>query len=273
MTTAVHERSVEFENTFIRNPLVAVDRLNKGIEFGEGSREAMGAAISNILCGGIAIVYGNHQSFGDGIPLMQVTSWLKHATELPGYQIPSSMTSLEQPLHQALEPIYHARGLYPVGVYTEDELENADPEERRNNRAAAVKLAKGPAEGYGLALFPEADPVGGTIDEDGSILGMQEVVRNDLEGYRRIFMKRYRPEKVFFLPVGINGSYHIYKPETNTPGELAIKAVCDDIVDEPFVTVSAAEPIRAVDVEGDINHVLMSAVAKLLPEEARGFYR
>lgn len=269
---AVHERTGEFLETFTENPIGAVYRLNEGIELGGQSYEAIRDGASKLLGGAVIVILGNHQSYGDGIPLMRVTAPLAHTTELPGFQIPSSMDSLSQPLHQALEPIYHARGLYPVGVYTDDELENADAEKTKVNRAAAIKLAKGPQEGFGLVLFPEADPVGGSRTPDGSIMGMQEVTRDDLRGYARIFTKRYGPDKVFFLPVGIDGSYNIYQPETNTPGELAIKAVCDGVIDEPFVTVNVGQLINAADIKGDHNQVLMSAVADLLPEEARGFY-
>lgn len=273
MAATIHERTGEFTSTFLDDPVRAINRLDSGIEVGEKSSEPIANAISQVLGGGILIIAANHQSYGDGIPLMRVTSQLKHETEVPGYYIPSSMDSLAQPLHQALEPIYHARGLYPVGVYTEEELKENSPEETRNNRAAAVKLAKGPEEGYGLALFPEADPVGGSQKAEGGILGMQEVGRNDLAGYKRIYMKRYGSEKVFILPVGIHGSFNIYQPETNTPSELAIKAVCDNIVDEPFVSVSVGELIPVVDIgEANANEVVMSAIASLLPEEARGFY-
>ena len=271
MSLAVHPRTQEFFETFIANPEQSVERLSRGTAIYD-DRGTIGDLAVEINSGVIPVVLANHQSFADGLVLSEITDAIRSSSHLEGFRIPGSVTAMGQPLHQSLAPIYEQRGLITIGVYTEQEMTELGQDMTGYNARAALSLYKGPHEGYGIVFLPEADPVGGSMDADGKLLGMQEVTRNDLEGYRTRLTKKYPWRTVAFVPIGIDGSYHIYSPETNTPGELAIKAVCDNVVDEPFVTVNVGELIFADEITGDVNTFLMSAVAKLLPEHARGFY-
>ncbi|MCA9333122.1 hypothetical protein KDA00_04605 [Candidatus Saccharibacteria bacterium] len=266
-----HPRTEEFFETFLSNPEQAVERIDGIINFEEDSSN-LDTLANEILEGAIPIIYANHQSFADGLVLSRVTRQLMERTELEGFKIPASATGESQPLHSALLPIYHDRGLFPVGVYTDEELETLGPDEQRINRKAALSLLKGPSEGFGLAVFPEASPEGGIKTQDGGIRGIQQLKRDDLRGYHSIFQKRYKNRDVLFVPVGIDGSYNIYQPETNGPGELAVRTVCDGELLETFVDLTVGEPINANNLDGDFNSLLMAAVAELLPYHAKGYY-
>lgn len=268
-----NERSQEFFDTFMAEPERSLERLDQMMML-EDTNGALDQMANYMLADAIPVIFANHQSFADGLALIHVTQLLTDETDIEGFKIPSSAGAESQPLHEVLSPVYESCGLYPVGVYTEEEIAVLREGAARKNRTATIELVKAPAHNFGLALFPEASPNGGIKNPDGTIRGMQQVVRDDLRGYATIYTKRYSEREVVFLPVGIHGTYEIYDPESNLPGPHAIEAVCDG-TDAlwPFVDIKVGEPIPVDEIVGDYNTFLMSAVAKLLPEEARGFYR
>jgi hypothetical protein len=273
----VHQtsRATEFLNTFINSPLITLENIERITEF-DASSENLDLFAEHILRGAIPIIYANHQSFADGLMLSRVTSAVIKrngvSSYLKGYLMPSSITAESQPLHQTLLPIYNSRGIFPVGVYTDEEIKD-HPEEQRHNRIAALALARGPSENYGLAFFPEASPNGGIKLADGSLRGIQSLEREDLQGYSRIFRKKYPDQSVAFLPIGIDGSHELYDPETNAPSLLAIEALCRHIKHDAFINMTVGKPIDSTEVKGNTNQYLMSAVAQLLPEHSRGAYK
>lgn len=268
-------RATEFLNTFINNPLITLENIEKITEF-DANSESLDLFAEHILRGAITIIYANHQSFADGLMLSRVTSAVSNrpgvSSHLKGYNMPSSVTAESQPLHQTLLPIYNSRGIFPIGVYTDEEIKDK-PEGQRHNRMAALTLARGPSENYGLAFFPETSPRGGIKQTDGSVRGIQLLEREDLQGYSRIFRKKYPDQPIFFLPIGIEGSHELYDPETNAPSLLAIEALCHHIKHDAFIHVTVGKPIDSTDVEGNTNKYLMGAVAQLLPEHSRGAYK
>lgn len=272
MNAPIHPRSQEFLETFMDHPERSVERLERGIRF-EDDRDILGSLAVDIDQGAIPILFGNHQSLVDGLVTTQITQPLIEATELEGFNTLAGMTSIDRPLHWLLTPIYEDRGLFTLAVFTEDEKAAALEGENTSNLRAMAKVFRGPKNNRGLELFPEASPIGGEITAEGCLRGMQQVERTFLSQYGHNFMARYPDRDVLFVPMAINGSHRIYHPVTNTPGELAIRAVCDNEVDDYYVELKVGEPVNAKEVEGGNTELLMRSVATMLPEEARGFYR
>jgi hypothetical protein len=136
-------------------------------------------------------------------------------------------------------------------------------------------------EDAGLILFPEATTEGAVKDKKGKRRGMIKVEGNFVEDFVKEASEIER--QLLFVPIGMVDTNRIVEPRTSRPHlraafEIGKEKVADALgVDfgpiKEIASIVVGEPFYPDEIDNrNFNFDLMSKVAELLPEEARGFY-
>lgn len=137
----------------------------------------------------------------------------------------------------------------------------------------------------GMILFPEGTVEGGRTNKaTGEKNGMVEVRNTQLPSTTKTSIEQVGRE-VAYLPIGVNGGYNIFDVDNNKIPTDAIKAMllseipfvkrklATAVVGKPFTSQELITGGIDLDSVSDINAFLMKKVARLIPEEARGYYK
>lgn len=137
----------------------------------------------------------------------------------------------------------------------------------------------------GMILFPEGTVEGGRTNKTtGEKNGMVEVRNTQLPSTTKTSIEQVGRE-VAYLPIGVNGGYNIFDVDNNKIPADAIKALllseipfvnrklATAVVGKPFTSQELITGGIDLDNVSDINTFLMKKVARLIPEEARGYYK
>lgn len=241
------------------------------------------------------IIVSNHQSHADGFIMCKVVEMLRKVTLERGLSadlrfvmpVAASMVSGHQ--NKILQRVYHLtygamqqRGIVCL-PYTRrvDEARYGLKPKLGEVKRMRETIANG---GCGLIIFPEASVAGGRYATEGGvsrIRGMIEIEDDALTMPYRLM--RHGQQEGFFLPVGIDGSHRIYSPDSYAPktwrAYLTFLGLRSSLAATRLGCHLTAEAIQMNvgsnwQQEGQrTNRYVMSRVADLVSESARGVYR
>lgn len=235
------------------------------------------------------IIYLNHQSHIDVGPMMEATDRLNRLLEKPlYYNFPVAASTKEQQGEKIGN--YYAAFAPWIGKHNINIIEVVRSKDRKEysmekTEEAYDELDKTVFTDKGLVIFPEGTTTGGKINEKlGTRNGIVKIPNRRLPNMTRASINEAGRE-VAFLPVGVDGGYNIFDTRRN---RIPLKAFVNIALNEvPFVkkhlaTAVVGSPFTStdmlnlgVDIEDDteVNTFLMKKVARLIPEEARGYYK
>jgi 1-acyl-sn-glycerol-3-phosphate acyltransferase len=244
-----------------------------------------------INAGFVPVIYANHQSHADGVIISIVIEKLRQKLpdgKLNGFLCPvaASMASGDQ--HNIVqgatflfEPIFKKLGFIYVPIIREDDRRKYGMSGSNTN--SIEKLLHAPANNYGMAVFPEGTVQGGRLMDSGKIFGMQEVEGGGIF-LRCVKFWQTQGRKSVLLPVGIVNSYKTFNPDNYDLPKAMIEMLAGNSEVVKLVDAAVGEPKTVDDLSTELENeldakskehidLLMKKIAKLLPNEAKGYYR
>lgn len=263
--------------------LARADRITKAshLTWPEGFDQSFIDSISDNY---IPILYSNHQSWYDGLPVALIATKLMELSRqtqynIDGFLLPIAASLEEGNQGQVLQRMYQItfeylkrRSVEMIPVVREKDrvVHGID----RSNIAFLKQLMKGVKSGKGIATFPEGSVQGGRKNGDGSVKGMQFFTENVLETMDSLLKKLGK--KALFIPAGISRSYDVLDPDTKKPTVEALVALYH-LRSPNIVSINIGDPIKTDDIQGftteELNRYFGKKVASLLPFEERGVFK
>lgn len=265
--------------------LPRVDKITNAtkISFPPQFQEHFLEAISE---GYVPVLYSNHQSWYDGLPLARLTSRLLEISNASNRKINGFMLLVAASLPNGeQDPTLKRAYDFLTGKMEEGgitPLPYVRPKDEKkygmtnNKMAFMIKAMNGFKNGMGMAMFAEGSVEGGRKNGTGGINGMRYFEEGTLEVINTL-LKRLG-KKALFVPIGLSGSYKVLSPDTKRPTMAAIMAIYG-LGNLKLVNMRVGNPIGSDDLSycegssGQMNLVLAKEVAELLPEEERGVFR
>jgi hypothetical protein len=145
-------------------------------------------------------------------------------------------------------------------------------------------LARDIKKGKGIAMFPEATVQGGRLRTDGTIYGMQKLDCECVKFEKLAEIANNYDKKILFVFGATNGGYKIVSPDTQKPTPEAYWIIETGKMPPELMQTKTSMPIDwdealhqiarngKIDA-GRIEDFVGTEIAKLLPPEARGYYR
>jgi len=234
----------------------------------------LNAVNSAIKEGKMPFLVANHQSLADGVALSTLTSQLGIGFNVP---VAASIDEgqqgiLIQAVNEYVNPVLARRNLFTFPIVTDGDVEKRGMAKRANGQGLS-QLLNTALEGRGFAMFPEATVSGGRTNEHGGIYGL--MVPPSPRTFTRWVEKFARHGKYpFVVPVGIDGSYKVFNPDTNTfPGKILPMLIGNKpIVKMGTVAVGGIIPFDDIGTGKETDDFFMEKISKLLPPSARGAY-
>lgn len=265
--------------------------LTSPITYKEGFQDEYVKAIKE---GYYPVIVANHTSHADGIliaPLANILTGVNNdiaRTQDPfqGFMLPLSQSLdngeqgfLKHQFYVKSRPVLSELHLYPVLTATKNDREKRGLS--KNTEEFSSDLKAGIKNNYGIAVFPEGSVTGGRRNEYGKLNGMQPFAEDGL-ALVILNAKRYRKSPVAFIPVGIDGGYKIFNPQTGLPSKSAVRYGLGfgNLPETAKLTVgkpikSNAEPLDSLVKTKqweEIDKVIGKNIAQLIPDELRGIY-
>lgn len=274
-----------------KNPEEIFKRIKSLFQVSENSNLHLQQYISLIKKGYSPIMYANHQSHADGIILSIVIEKMREGKSpeyIQGFLCPiaASIGTGEQDItvqgvSDIFLPIFKRKGLITISVIREDDRKKYGM--IGSNKDAIEKLLHAPRDGYGLAIFPEGRVQGGRMDKDGKIYGMQQAEEGGIFIIKCLIFWNGQGKESVLLPIGIINSYKIFSPDNYfvskkivdmISGKKEITKIAEIAIGEPYTTKDIQKDLGTLPDAKNQEHIvyLMDKIAKLLPEEARGYY-
>lgn len=238
--------------------------------------------------GRFPVIYLNHQSHIDIGPMMEAVDRVNKKLDEPlEYNLPVAV-SIKKQQGEVIENYFAAFApwIEKHNIQLIEVSRNADRQKYNLGKTPETveELRKTVFGKRGMILFPEGTVEGGRTNKiTGEKNGMVEVRNVQLPSITKTSVETVGRE-VAYLPIGVNGGYNIFDVDNNKIPIDAIKAIL--LSEMPFVKLNLATAVVGrpftsqelihdgidLDSVNEINAFLMKKVARLLPEEARGYY-
>lgn len=269
-----HPLEAQLFDKLIKEPDDVVARIASLFEIRDpnNSLEALRAAIQ---VGKMPILVSNHQSHADVIPASTITSQLETAFNLP---VAASIEGGQQgdfvrDINVLIAPVLARHNLFTLPIVTRRDEEIREME-KAPNADVFRRLSNSGTNGGGFAMFPEASVKGGRTIGSGKINGLirhPNPEQRDFSRWLRNFVRKGKDPVI--LPIGIDGSYKIFSPDTNSFSHEVMEMILGLADSRAIATVTLGDLIPFKDVGvPQADSFFMEKIATLLPPIARGAY-
>ncbi len=261
----------DFDRALRTEPETMVLRMIELLELNDPN-DAIREMNSAIQDGKMPLIVVNHQSLADGPALTAITSQLDAGFNLP---VAASIDiglqgKYIQSVNSRLDPILAQRNLFTVPIITGGDVEKR---EMVKGTTGLPKLVKTAQSGRGFAMFPEASVQGGRHNDGGGINGLVRPTHpSAFTGWVERFANQGADPVV--LPVGIDGSYKIFDPVSNSFPSSILRMLIgyEKLRKVGTITLGKLIPFDEVKSAGGSDDFFMEKIAALLPEASRGVY-
>lgn len=218
---------------------------------------------------------------------MSAEKFLPKKSRIKGFQLPLAMSlangdqgAAMQAVYLADKPLIIRRGLVPLLLTRDKDVENFNAE--KNLIAYYRQLREAINENWGIAVLPEGTTTGGKRNKNGDLNGMQVFPRDSLRSIISATNKEHK--KPMIIPVGIDGGYRIFNPDSQLPTRRALRVGLhlNRRNSRSIVNVSVGLPMKAdEDILGDlveskhwqaINELIGNEIASRIPMYQGGKY-
>lgn len=262
----------DFDRTLRREPATVVSRIADLFDL-QDPNDAIGKMRTAIHAGKMPMIVVNHQSLADGPALSAITTQLKIGFNLPvAASIDVGLQGmLVQSVNSCIDPVLAQRNLFTVPIITGGDVEKREMVKGSTGLSELLKTAHS---GRGFAMFPEATVTGGRTNGNGEINGLVKPSNpNVFTKWVERFAKQGADPVV--LPVGIDGSYKIFDPNTYSFPNYILRMLVG--YDQPkkigTITLGNLIPFSEIGVGEQTDDFFMERIARLLPQHAHGAYR
>lgn len=234
------------------------------------------------------VIISNHQTQADVAPVVKVANLVrnKFPDDIEGFDfiVAKSMgdgkqgKTVELLFAEGVNPWLRNQDINPIEVVSRNDVEVRNMQ--RSTDAIRLIFESLKKDRTSLIVFPEGNTTGGKRNDAGELNGVGEMDPGLSSLISRI-VDRSMP--VVFLPVGLDGSYELFDPNSksftkhgmNLMITHGIFALDRTDLSVRVGTIGVGKPFLASEIAGseDPGREIMRRIAQLVPEEARGIFK